>query len=209
MNIKIENRCVALVAREHGLASLKELQLTSDFKIMAIFTHKFNPKSYDPEKKVRDDFSDFELFAKENNIPLFTVDSKDEKNILEKYASENNFEFLISISWRYLIIPEVFEKAKYGSINIHRGNLPEYAGIEPIKRALMNNEEKIAVCSHHISEGIDEGEVLFKYFHNVNYQKEMSLEHNIDRLKSEITKYFPKLTIKTLRHLMDDEKYEK
>jgi len=209
MNTKIKNRCVTLLAREHGLASLKELQLSGDFEIVAIFTHKFNPKSYDPEQKIRDDFSDFKLFAKENHIPLFTIDSKDEKKVLEKYASENDFEFLISISWRYLIPPEIFEKAKYGSINLHRGDLPKYAGIEPIKRALMNYEKKIAICSHHVSENFDEGKVLFKYFHNVNYQKNMSLEQNIDRLKSEITVYFPKLTIKTLRYLMDDEKYEK
>ena len=84
MNTKIKNRCVTLLAREHGLASLKELQLSGDFEIVAIFTHKFNPKSYDPEQKIRDDFSDFKLFAKENHIPLFTIDSKDEKKVLEQ-----------------------------------------------------------------------------------------------------------------------------
>ena len=64
------------------------------------------------------------------------------KSKLEKFVKNNEFDFLISVSWRYLISPQVFEKAKIGSFNIHRGDLPKYAGVEPIKRALNNNETK-------------------------------------------------------------------
>ena len=201
-------RCIGLVAREHGFHALKELQLKG-YKIIAIFTHKFNPKSYDPEKKIRSDFQDFQLFAEENEIPLYTIDSTSEKKLLEQFVSKNEFEFLISISWRYLIRPEVFEKAKYGSINLHRGDLPKYAGIEPIKRALQNHEERIAVCCHHITKNFDEGEVIFKSYHDTNYNEEKSLDQNIERLKNEITKYFPELTIKTLEYLIDNDRNEK
>ena len=118
------------------------------------------------------------------------------------------FEFLISISWRYLIPENVYNKAKHGAINLHRGDLPRYAGVEPIKRALKNNEKQIAVCCHHITSKFDDGEVIFKEYQNTNYQKELSLEQNVERLKREITRYFPKLTIKTLEYLLNTSKNE-
>ena len=131
------------------------------------------------------------------------------KKLLEDIDSKNQFEFLLSISWRYLIPPQVFEKAEFGAINLHRGDLPKYAGVEPIRKALENNEERIAVCCHHITKNYDEGEVIFKSYHDSNYDKGMSLELNIERLKKEITKYFPELTIKTLKHLTKDDTNEK
>ena len=207
MNKKKSIRCVALVARNHGMATLNIL-LEKNYVIMAIFTHKLNPKSYDKDQNVRDDFHEYENFSKKNNIPLFTIDSKIEKKKLDEYVLENDFEFLISVSWRYLIPEDIFKKAKYGAVNLHRGDLPKYAGIEPIKRALNNNEKQIAVCCHHITSNIDEGKVIFKDYHNTNYQNELSLEQNVERLKKEITKYFPKLTIKTLEHLTDTSKNE-
>ena len=102
MNKNNKIRCVALVAREHGLSTLRELQSTNNYQITAIFTHKFNPKSYDAETKIRDDFEDFQLFASQNKIPLYTIDSTDQKKLLEDFASKNEFEFLLSISWRYI-----------------------------------------------------------------------------------------------------------
>ena len=85
----------------------------------------------------------------------------------------------------------------------------KYAGIEPIKRALQNHEERIAVCCHHITKNFDEGEVIFKSYHDTNYDEEKSLDQNIERLKNEITKYFPELTIKTLEYLIDNDRNEK
>tara|TARA_B100000029_G_C17528576_1_gene942551 strand:- start:799 stop:1479 length:681 start_codon:yes stop_codon:yes gene_type:complete len=204
---KKKSRCIILAAREHGMAALNEL-LEKEYLIMAIFTHKLNPKVYDIEQNIRDDFNEYEDFSRKNDIPLYTIDSKSEKEILDKYAIENEFEFLISISWRYLIPENVYNKAKHGAINLHRGDLPRYAGVEPIKRALKNNEKQIAVCCHHITSKFDDGEVIFKEYHNTNYQKELSLEQNVERLKREITRYFPKLTIKTLEYLLNTSKNE-
>tara|TARA_Y100000590_G_scaffold86224_1_gene96610 strand:+ start:20602 stop:21228 length:627 start_codon:yes stop_codon:yes gene_type:complete len=208
MTNKEQIRCIALVAREHGLATLKEIQQKDNLLLIAIFTHKFNPKSYDSKQNIRDDFEEYELFSKQNNIPLFSVNSKDENIILDEYVETNDFHFLISISWRYLISERIFEKARYGAINLHRGDLPKYAGVEPIKKALQNNEQKIAICCHHISKNFDEGEVIFKSYHDTNYEEQYTLENNVDRLKKEITPYFPKLTIKTLQFLMENHRNE-
>lgn len=198
-------KCIGLLARQHGLAVLNELtKNNSNFHFTSIFTHKFNPKIYDPECNIRDDFADYQKLTQIHNIPLFTIDSVNEKSKLEKFVKNNEFDFLISVSWRYLISPQVFEKAKIGSFNIHRGDLPKYAGVEPIKRALNNNETKIAVTSHKISKDIDQGQILSKIYHNVNFDQNNSLEKNVERLKKEITPYFVELNMQSLEKLLEE-----
>jgi methionyl-tRNA formyltransferase len=201
--------CLVLAGRNHGLETLKKLNEKSNYSIIAIFTHKLNPKSLDIQQKERDDFLDYEKFAKINSIPLYTIDKFDEKSILDDFTLQCNYDFLISVSWRFLISPQVFSKSNIGSINVHRGDLPKYAGVEPIKRALKNSEKLIHISSHNISKNFDEGEVIFESTHPTNYDDSISLDDNVERLKKEITPYFPQLTIKSLEFLIDSKYHGK
>ena len=201
--------CLFLAGRNHGLETLKKLNELSDYNIISIFTHKFNPKLLDNQQKERDDFSNYEKFAETNSIPLYTIDKFDEKSILDDFALQYNYDFLISISWRFLISPQVFSKSNIGSINLHRGDLPKYAGVEPIKRALKNSEKFIHISCHNISKNFDEGKVIFESKQPTNYDVSTSLDENVERLKKEITPYFPQLTIKSLKFLIDGKYHEK
>ena len=182
--------CLALAAREHGLAALDELVKSEQYKIIGLFTHRLNPKSYDASRQQRLDFGDFAEFASRNSIPLYTVDSVPEKEKVVEFAQKNDFDFIVSVSWRYLVPPEVFNKPKIAAINLHRGDLPKYAGAEPILKALKNNETEIAICAHYMTEKYDEGDVICKARHPVNYDSSASLEQNVERLKKEITPHF-------------------
>ena len=52
--------CVVLVARNHGLDTLRYLvKNEQNYNIVGIFTHRFNPKLYDPQKNERVDFKDY------------------------------------------------------------------------------------------------------------------------------------------------------
>ena len=205
MEQKKHYKCITLLARNHGLETLRFLLRDDNpYQVSVVFTHKLNPKSYDPERKVRNDFQEFIDLTNKNHIPLYTIDTKEEKSKLETFTTDNEFDFLISISWRYLIPPPVFNKAKIGSINLHRGSLPKYAGVEPIRRALENKENEIFICSHVITENIDEGRVICKAKHPTNYDKTKPLIDNVERLKNEIMPYFPKLTMKSLEMLLND-----
>jgi len=201
--------CLVLAGRNHGLETLKKLNEKSNYDVIAIFTHKLNPKSLDIQQKERDDFLDYEKFAEINSIPLYTIDKFDEKSILDDFALQCNYDFLISISWRFLISPQVFSRSNIGSINLHRGDLPKYAGVEPIKRALKNSEKFIHISCHNISKNFDEGQVIFESTHPTNYGDSMSLDDNVERLKKEITPYFPQLTIKSLKFLIDSKNHGK
>ena len=204
--MKVKNpekiKCLVLVARIHGLETLRYLvEKKPKYAVIGVFTHKLNPKSYDPMRRERSDFPDYVKLTKSNNIPFFTIDSKEELSTLENFCKKNNFDFIISISWRYLISPQIFKKARLGAINLHRGDLPKYPGVEPIRKALENNEKEIVICAHHINESFDQGEVIYKARHPVNYEISESLESNIERLKKEITPYFIELTVKSLKLL--------
>jgi len=198
--------CVLLVARKHGLETIKKLISLSNYKINGIFTHRLNPKVYDSKRNQRQDYIEFEKISTDNKIPFFTIDNSDEKFKLNEFVDNNEFDFLISVSWRYIISPKIFKKAKFGSINLHRGDLPKYAGIEPIRKAIENGEKEIVISCHHISEEIDAGEIIFKKTHPSNINQNLSLENNVERLKDEITQYFPELTIKSLEFIIRERK---
>jgi len=186
---------VGFLARPHGFAVLTNLTKSFDYKILRIYTHMLNPKSQDPTRSKR---IDFDLFTKEclkNNIEIIPIDSK-----LENIDCPN-CDFIVEVSWRYKIPREIISKAKVGAFGIHRGKLPDYAGAEPIKQALLKGEKEIILTAHHLTSEIDQGKTIHSINHVVNYNTNQSFEQNIQRLREEITPLFPILTFKTLEIL--------
>lgn len=189
---------VGFLSRPHGFAVLTALTKSSDYKVLKIYTHMLNPKSQDPTRSKR---MDFDLFTKEclkNNIEIVPIDSKLE------IINCPNCDFIIEVSWRYIIPQEVVSKAKVGAFGIHRGKLPDYAGAEPIKQALLKEEKEIVLSAHHLAPKIDDGDTIHLISHRVNYNAKQNLEQNVQRLRDEITPLFPILTFKTL-HILSKE----
>ena len=183
---------VGFLSREHGLNVLQTLIKNSQFKVITVFTHKLNPKSQDKTRGVRKDFQKFIDVCKQENIELITIDNKD----IEIKCP--NCDFIVEISWRYLISPEIVKKANIIAFGIHRGRLPDYAGAEPIKQALENNEKEIIISGHHLDPKIDAGEVITTRSYNVNYNSKISFEKNIQFIREEITPIFSEITLKVL-----------
>ena len=186
---------VGFLSRPHGFNVLSTLVESKEYKIIHIFTHKLNPKSQDPNRSIRNDYPMFEDLCKEKEIPLTAVDSKEDILIVP------NCDFIIEISWRYLIPQDIVKKSKIGAFGIHRGKLPQYAGAEPIKQALENHEKEIILSAHQLADEIDMGGTITSISHPVNYNEDKSLDENIQRLRDEITPLFSKLSLKTLKLL--------
>lgn len=184
---------VGFLSRSHGLETLQQLICQKNVKIIQIFTHSKKPKSEDPKKKIRDDFHLFEEICKKNNILLTIIDEKNYK------IQCPSCDFIVEVSWRYLISTDVINKAKIVAFGIHRGKLPNYAGAEPIKQALNANEKNIIISAHYLLSGIDTGSTILSLSHPVNYKIDDTLDANIQRLRDEITPLFPKLAIKILQ----------
>ena len=62
-----------------------------------------------------------------------------------------------------LIKPYIFDIPKWGTINIHRGHIDSYRGLDSDLWALYNKEfNKIDVTIHYIDEHLDTGDILLK-----------------------------------------------
>ena len=191
-------KVLAFLAREHGLNGLQHLLNDPRFDVIAVVTHKRNPKSEDLERKEREDFYEYQKLTTEHGTPLYFVDSNKEAFSLGEKISTWNFDLIASISWRRLIPEELLNQAKIGGVNLHRGRLPQYGGAEPIKQALLKKEKEIFIDGHILDKEIDTGKVLAQYSHPSSYKEENSLEENISRLKKELTPHFGPLLIKSI-----------
>ena len=186
-------RIVAFLSRPHGYNALCGIIDEPNYQLLKVYTHKLKPKSEDSNKSERDDYRLFVEKCKESNIPLETVDSKS-----DPINDVPNCDFIIEISWRYLIPEEIIKKASVLAFGIHRGKLPDYAGAEPIKQALNKNEHEIILSSHYLEERIDSGGIISTLSHPVNYHKSNTLDENIQRLRDEITPLFSLLMKNTI-----------
>ncbi len=178
-------RIVAFLSRPHGYNALCGIIDEPNYKLLKVYTHKLKPKSEDSNRSERDDYRLFVEKCKENKIPLEAIDSKS-----DPINDVPNCNFIIEISWRYLIPEEIIKKASVLAFGIHRGKLPDYAGAEPIKQALNKNEYEIILSSHYLAEKIDSGKTISTISHPVNYHKSNTLDENIQRLRDEITPFF-------------------
>ena len=185
---------VAFLSRAHGLNVLSSLIESKDHKILKVYTHSLSPKSQDPKRSLRIDYHLFKEICAKHDIPLVVIDSKK-----EKIQDVPCCDFIVEVSWRYLLLPEITKKAKTIAFGIHRGKLPEYAGAEPIKQALLQNEKEIVLSAHHLDPSIDTGKTITKISHPVNYDSSFSIDENIQRLRDEITPLFSKIMFKTFK----------
>lgn len=186
---------IGFLSRPHGYNALTGLLNSKEYSLKMVFTHSLNPISQDPNRSKR---SDFDLFLKtctNNDIPIIAVDSK------EQLIEVPNCDFIVEISWRYLIPENITRKARKGAFGIHRGKLPDFAGAEPIKQALLKDEKEIILTAHYLDSRIDQGQVIATLSHSVNYDQKFSLDENIQRLRDEITPLISPLMFKAFKIL--------
>jgi len=184
---------VGFLSRPHGLNVLTTLGKLDKFKILKIYTHKFNPKSQDPSRGIRDDFELFVDKCEELSIPLETIDSKD-------IPIENcpECDYIVEVSWRYIIPSKIVRKSRIGTFGIHRGKLPEYGGAEPIKQAIKNNEKEIVLSAHYLEPEIDSGDVIRTLKYDLPENLPVDLEEKIQLIRDNITPLFSRITLETI-----------
>ena len=187
---------VGFLSRPHGYDALSAIAKSQDYKIIKLYTHKLNPKSQDPKRSIR---TDYELFVKkcvDNSIPLVPIDT-----IEDEITDFPDCDYILEISWRYKIPKSVIDKARIAAFGIHRGKLPDFAGVEPIKQALLNGEKKIVLSAHYLEKDIDTGNIISVIEFPVNYNNHKDLDVNIQTIRDEITPLFSKLVLQTLNIL--------
>ncbi|MEB8386040.1 LLM class flavin-dependent oxidoreductase [Rhodobacteraceae bacterium KMM 6894] len=72
------------------------------------------------------------------------------------------FDWLLSIANLRIVPDTALALPTRGAINFHDGPLPEYAGLNTPVWALLNGEMRHGITWHHISAGVDEGDIILQ-----------------------------------------------
>ena len=114
---------------------------------------KFEDKFF--EKEVPNDLSDD---LKKKIVEVHSVNNKH----LQKYIKSMSPDLIITFGTG-IVKPYIFNTAKWGTINIHRGQIDKYRGLDSDLWAIKNEDfDNIGVAIHYVDEDLDTGDVLSK-----------------------------------------------
>jgi excisionase family DNA binding protein len=195
-------RLLCLLGRKAGLSCLNALlHHGSEYRVAGLFTHRYLPRSESPVKKERPEYAAFEKIAKLNGIPFTALDGREEAASLPLRVEKTDFDYLVSCGWRFHVPPAVLIKAHIGSINLHRGKLPRFAGAEPVRRALEAGEKTVTLTAHEMTDDIDAGEIIAEKTVPARVRQGESSEKAVERVKTELLPLYPEVLFESLRKL--------
>lgn len=107
----------------------------------------------------RDEWSDSVIeLAEEHGIPVHVARRADDATLAA--VKKARPEIIVANNWRTWLPREIFDWPAHGTLNIHDGLLPEYAGFSPVLWALLNRERRVGVTVHRMDETLDGGPIL-------------------------------------------------
>ena len=68
-------------------------------------------------------------------------------------------DLMVSIRFSHIFKPETYEIPRFGTYNLHPGELPHYAGLFAPFRALLQDEGRVGCTLHRVDAGIDTGPI--------------------------------------------------
>ncbi len=79
-----------------------------------------------------------------------------------------SYDYLVSSSFPYRILAAECNAARLAAVNLHGAILPKYKGKNAGVWALINDEKRVGMTMHRISEKFDAGEILHIDIHEIN-----------------------------------------
>ena len=172
--------------------------LKKGFQISCIFTipKNFNI-SYSKDKVKNFNFSDLRLLAKRRKIRSYEVNSIRGKRISDYYEVINDIkpDVMIVAGWYYMIPKKIRALAKYGAWGMHASLLPKYAGGAPLVWAMINGEKKTGVSLFRLSDGIDDGDIIFQKAFPIKF------EDTIKEVYARATMAAKEILVKALKNI--------
>lgn len=133
-----------------------------------------------PSESYQNDLCDFLL--RDGNEVTFSS-SKLSKDIQEL----NNYDYLISYGYRYIISQKIIDEFNSKAINLHISYLPWNRGADPNLWSFIDDTPK-GVTIHEIDDGIDTGDILLQK--EVSFNEDETLETSYKKLQIEIINLF-------------------
>ncbi|CAA7614710.1 hypothetical protein MTBLM5_140028 [Magnetospirillum sp. LM-5] len=149
-------RTVALLGREPGLRVLQDVLIDNPLvELAAVYTHPNLPRKEGGGP--RPELARYQALCAAGGVPLHCLDVAQAKG-LDQMLPEHRADLLLVLSWRSILTAAMLAQARF-AINLHRGALPDYAGAEPVRRAIEAGEARVAITAHHMVEEVDAGRV--------------------------------------------------
>ena len=142
---------------EYSVASLNILK-KSDHEVIAVISQPDKKRSRG--KKLVS--SPVKLFAKSENIPVFTPEIIKGNNDFINEMKSRSCDLFIVIAYGKVLPKEVLEIPKYGCWNAHASLLPKWRGAAPIQWSLLEGDDFTGVGIMKMEEGLDTGDVLLE-----------------------------------------------
>lgn len=79
---------------------------------------------------------------------------------LNEFWRQNIVDLILMVSWRYIVPPEIYRRAKRGSFVFHDSLLPRYRGFAPTVWAMINGETETGVTLFHTADEVDAGDIV-------------------------------------------------
>lgn len=149
-----------------------------DFTVEAIFTNN-QPQDawWNPIRDLNDNW----------NTPIYDYDPE----LAYNFVNGNQCDFLLLLSWRYIVPNKILKCVRKNSINLHYSLLPLHRGVYPVNWAIQAGDKKTGITFHKVTSGIDTGAIID--------QREIKIQPT-DNAKTLLTK-LDKLAIKSFSHI--------
>lgn len=139
-----------------------------------------------PIKTDKVDTLTIDKIAKKNNIPLYRVKNSAEEKVLNLVKT---LDPDIGIIFGHRILPErLFNIPKEGSINVHYGILPRYAGSHSTFWSLVEGAKEVGITIHRVTSLVDSGDILFMKRVPVHQKKVVFLEKQLVKIAPQALK---------------------
>ena len=148
-------RVVFMGTPDFAEASLKKL-IDERFEIVGVFTQPDKPqnrgmKLVPPPVKV---------LAQSVGLPVFQPEKMRTGEAMD-ILRELKPDILAVVAYGKILPAEMLALPRSGAVNVHGSLLPKYRGAAPIQWAVLNGDETTGVSTMFLSEGMDEGDVIF------------------------------------------------
>jgi len=130
-----------------------DLLLSRGDNVVALITHEDNP-----HEKIW--FKTPALAARERGIPVFTPESVNTPEWIERITNELKPDLILSVYYRNMVSSRILALPRLGAFNMHGSLLPRYRGRAPINWAVLHGESRIGMTLHRMVKSADAGAIV-------------------------------------------------
>lgn len=152
-------------------------------------------------------FKILKIFLSHKNLNQNIYRELDKKKINYQIVKKKQLNYLnyrvkkmlpdlnIIAGFPYIFPKKLISTAKFGTINLHSGPLPQYRGGSPLNWQIINNEKFIKFTIIKINKNIDEGKVISRDKFKLKFNHTIKDVHNI------VNRKFQKLLIEAINKI--------